>query len=292
MDTPARHPVRAEAPGGDLVGWVEGSGPPVLLLHGGPGFSYRYLDPLVDELRPDYRLASFQQRGLAPSTTEGPFTMARAVADVGLVLDTLGWDRAFVVGHSWGGHLLFHLSLVAPGRLLGALAVDPLGGVADGGLASFQRELARRTPVAVRERAIGLVMQAAAGRGTAEELVEGLRLFWPAYCADHLSAPDMPPLRTSVAAFSGLSAALGAGLPGLTALALVSLPFGVVAGGASPVPVDQAAAATAALIPGAWLEVLEGAGHFPWYERPGAIRAALDRLVGQVRAAGGAGDDR
>jgi pimeloyl-ACP methyl ester carboxylesterase len=32
-------------------------------------------------------------------------------------------------------------------------------------------------------------------------------------------------------------------------------------------------------VPGAWTEVVEGAGHLPWYERPGAARQALDRLA-------------
>ena len=40
-----------------------------------------------------------------------------------------------------------------------------------------------------------------------------------------------------------------------------------------------ASAATAAVIPGAWLEVVAGAGHFPWIEKPGSVKAALDRLV-------------
>ena len=32
-------------------------------------------------------------------------------------------------------------------------------------------------------------------------------------------------------------------------------------------------------IPGAWVEVVEGAGHFIWAETPGAVRAALGRLT-------------
>jgi pimeloyl-ACP methyl ester carboxylesterase len=36
----------------------------------------------------------------------------------------------------------------------------------------------------------------------------------------------------------------------------------------------------AELIPGAWVEVVDGAGHFVWHERPGETRAALRRLTG------------
>jgi pimeloyl-ACP methyl ester carboxylesterase len=44
-------------------------------------------------------------------------------------------------------------------------------------------------------------------------------------------------------------------------------------------PVEGAAAATARAVPGAWPEVVDGAGHFPWFERPGSVRAALERLT-------------
>jgi pimeloyl-ACP methyl ester carboxylesterase len=32
--------------------------------------------------------------------------------------------------------------------------------------------------------------------------------------------------------------------------------------------------------------VQDGAGHFPWFERPGCVRAALDRLAGRTRLGG------
>src|SRR5688500_18198530 len=93
-----------------LGGTVEGEGDPVLLLHGGPGLGFEYLEPVVEELRGSFRVASYQQRGLAPSSTDGPFTVADQVADVRRVLDALGWQQAVVVGHSWGGHLALHVA--------------------------------------------------------------------------------------------------------------------------------------------------------------------------------------
>ena len=55
---------------GALGGWTEGSGTPVLLLNGGPGLSYSYLDDLAAELAVEFRVASYQQRGLEPSMLE------------------------------------------------------------------------------------------------------------------------------------------------------------------------------------------------------------------------------
>jgi len=89
--------------------------------------------------------------------------------------------------------------------------------------------------------------------------------------------------RVSVPAYAGLLESLTTARPQLeSALADLKVPLGLLAGECSPMPHDQAAGATARAIPTAWLEVVEGAGHFPWYERPGCVRAALQRLTGTV----------
>ena len=76
----ARTRFAAPVPGGVLGGWRAGTGPRVLLLHGGPGLDFGYMDELAEELGDRFELAAYQQRGLAPSTTEGPFEVAREVA--------------------------------------------------------------------------------------------------------------------------------------------------------------------------------------------------------------------
>ena len=116
---------RFEAPvdGGVLAGTVTGDGPPVLVLHGGPGLSVSVMDGLIAELVPAYRVASFQQRGIEPSVLDGAFTIDEALAEVAAVLDHLGWDRAYVLGFSWGGHLAFWVAARLPHRLLRATAM-------------------------------------------------------------------------------------------------------------------------------------------------------------------------
>jgi pimeloyl-ACP methyl ester carboxylesterase len=37
--------------------------------------------------------------------------------------------------------------------------------------------------------------------------------------------------------------------------------------------------ATARAIPGGWQEIVDGAGHNPWFERPGCVAAGLRRLI-------------
>jgi pimeloyl-ACP methyl ester carboxylesterase len=266
-------------PSGQLSGWVAGEGPRVLAIHGGPGMKYDYLDDAVVELAARYQVATFQQRGLAPSTEQGEFTVTEAVADAAAVLDGLGWDTAFLMGHSWGGHLVFHAAVDIPDRLAGVLSVDPLGAVGDGGAEAFGAEMLARVPEAGRERAQLLDDKDTAGESTPEEDFEAMSLFWPSYFADPAAAPSMPDVETSQEANRKLWGDLQARLPDLeSSLPSISVAFGVLVGEFSPIP-PSAGTESAARIPGAWSHVEPGAGHFVWHEAPGCLLAAMDRLV-------------
>jgi proline iminopeptidase len=268
--------------GGLLRGSVAGQGDPVLLLHGGPGLPWTYLQPLVDELAGGNLVAVYQQRGLPPSTAGAPYDLPIQVADVVAVLDGLAWERVVVAGHSWGGHLLLYLLAEHPERVSAALVIDPLGGVGDGGEAEFDAEMMRRTPASSLARVEHLEEQAMAGRGTDADLEESMQLLWPAYFADPSAAPSFPDMAFSLEAYAATFASLHDALPGLASrLAGVAVPTLFVHGAASPMPVTASTETAEAIGPAASVEVLDGAGHFPWIERPGAIRAALDRLAGR-----------
>ena len=275
--------LKVAADGGPLGGWIQGTGPPVLLLHGGPGLNHTYLDSLGAELDTEFQVASYQQRGLEPSTLEGPFTVAQSIEDAVAVLDGLGWPRAWVVGHSWGGHLALRLAAERPERLLGALAVDPIGVVGDGGHAAFEAEMSARTPLARRRRAEELDERELSGEGTDAEFREAMEIWWPAYFADPEQVPPMPPMRTSVPAYAGISAEMLDGVDRVAAqLAAGQCLYAVLAGGASPIPWGQAARASVELSARASLTVVGAAGHFPWVEQPGCVLAALRSLTAQA----------
>jgi pimeloyl-ACP methyl ester carboxylesterase len=242
--------------------------------------SFTYMDEIAAELVDGYQVATYQQRGLAPSSLDGPFDIGTQVQDIAGVLDALGWDRATLAGNSWGGHLALHAATAIGDRLDGVLCIDPLGGVGDGGAKAFEVAMFERTPADVREKAQALDARAMAGQGTAEDALESLRLVWPAYYADWRAGHEMPDTMTlSAEAYAQTFQSLHAELPRLSAaLPSITTKVGFVAGGSSPMPVS-ASTDTAAAIPGAWVEVVDDVGHFPWLERPGCIRAALDRLT-------------
>ena len=95
--------------GGHHMAYVdEGSGPPVLLVHGNPtwGFYYRALvaalPPLgLRAIAPDH---IGMGRSEKPSTAAYPHTLARRVADFGEFVDGLGLTEPLsLVVHDWGG---------------------------------------------------------------------------------------------------------------------------------------------------------------------------------------------
>ena len=269
----------ASVPGGVIMASRAGSGVPVLILHGGPGLS-DYTASLAGELDDAFGVIRFQQRGLAPSTTSGPFDVDRHVADAIAVLDAAGADRAYVIGHSWGGHLAMHLAARHQDRLLGLVVVDPLGAVPDGGEDDLGRILAERIPPDQAARAQELDERAMAGQGTVQDALEGLAIVWPGYFSSPSKAPPMPPLDLSLECYAGTWASihqhfeqqtLQRGLPAL------QIPAVFVLGAASPIP-PRHGVASAELIPGARHVIEDDCGHFIWLERPGSVRRALQSI--------------
>jgi proline iminopeptidase len=264
----------------DLPATLEGDGPPLLCLHGGPGMS-DYLGILGEETD-GWRRITYTQRGLAPSTTDGPFSVAQHVADAVAVLDDLGIQDTVVLGHSWGGFLAAVLAIEHPERVRGLLLVDPLGIVGDGGYQRFEEQMTARTPEDVRAKADELDQRAMSGEGTEDDALESLRLFWPAYFNDPATAPPMPDdIRLSVPCYSqtleDVVALLAAGdLPGRAAA--YDRPVEVVYGLGSPMPVESAIE-TAAAFPLGSASGVPDAGHFPWLEKPACVAYGLVRLA-------------
>jgi proline iminopeptidase len=269
-----------DADGSRIGGWRRGSGPPVVLVHGGPGLS-DYLESLTEELSDGYTTYRYQQRGLEPSSDHGPFSIEQHVRDAVAVIDHIAQDKVLLIGHSWGGHLAMHLAVSHPERLRGVVIVDPLGAVGDGGEAEMSERLSARVTSDDMARANELDQVAMRGEGTAGDAIEGLRLVWPGYFADPSKAPPMPPLKMSLPCYSETWESIHHHLANRSlemTLPDVRLPTVFVLGAESPLPVSNAQA-SAKVIPGASVRIVDGAGHFPWLEKPGVVRDALDSLV-------------
>jgi proline iminopeptidase len=276
--------VAVSVPGGELIGVRSGSGRPLLVLHGGPAVN-DYSDWFAAELAGWYALR-YTQRGVAPSVTDGPFTIERHVSDALAVLDQHGVAAATVLGHSWGGYLAMRVAARAPGRVNALVLAEPLGAVGDGGLAGFAAELAARATPEVRARVAELdELHATSKEQEAAVALEYFRLDWPGYFAVPADAPPVPDtVRVSPEAFEQTSASLAEAvergdLPGL--VSGFTGPVEVLAGECSPLP-RQAVESTAALFADARLTIVPGAGHQVWHEAPGCMAAALSRVAAKL----------
>ena len=99
----------------------EGSGPPVFLLHGNPTWSYFYRN-LVPVLSPHRRVIAPDHVGCGrsdkPRLGHYPYSLARRVADLGRLIDTLcPNERVSLVVHDWGGMIGFAWATANPDRV-------------------------------------------------------------------------------------------------------------------------------------------------------------------------------
>ncbi len=265
---------------GDIATWRQGTGEPALLVHGGPGLS-DYTEGLAAELAPHFDTIRYQQRGLPPTTIRDPYTVEAHVSDAIALLDGLGIDRAWAIGHSWGGHLAMHLAVAYPQRLLGLVVVDGLGGVGDGGEHGFAERLSAGLTPEQASRARELDERAMRGEGSEDDAIESLRIYWPNYFAHPETAPPMPPLHISIACYSQTFDSLREHLAQRTlerGLGSYRGPAVFIHGRHDPIPYETAEQ-TAALIAGAQVSILEDCGHVPWMEKAGAIRDAVMALI-------------
>jgi pimeloyl-ACP methyl ester carboxylesterase len=101
---------------------VEGSGPPVLLIHG-VGARLDNWDGVAAVLSRNFRVVRYDLRGHGKSSkAPGPYSLEMFADDAAGLLDRLGIARAHLAGHSLGGMIAITLAVRHP-QLVERLAV-------------------------------------------------------------------------------------------------------------------------------------------------------------------------
>ena len=251
-------------PSGDDVIGVEvcGTGPAVVLLHGSGGNRATWYQQVVD-LAADFTVVVVEARGAGRSTDvhdqSGPVACA---ADLEVVREHLGLDAWHVVGHSLGGWTALRYAATWPARCRSVVVVSSVAGVfppvADAHWQRFTADLsAQGWPVAELARPASLT---------------------PAFCSANTEAAYLYQL------VGALNPPPSATAPAMRIrdhdLPLVPLPVPVtfVVGSADPIAAPEAVADAAEALE-ARLVTLDGAGHLPFWEDPGAFNALLRELL-------------
>ncbi len=104
-----------------------GTGPPVVVLHGGPGASHDYLRPGFDLLARGRTLIYYDQRGggQSPVPPGTPVGWKEQVADLEALREAWGLERLVICGYSWGGLLAMLYATEHPDRVERLALVSP-----------------------------------------------------------------------------------------------------------------------------------------------------------------------
>jgi proline iminopeptidase len=120
-----------EAPGATIYYEVlgSGSGTPLVLVNGGPGFDHTYfhLSPAWDTLARNRRVVMYDQRGTGRSigNHQGQtYTLKDQIDDLEALRAQLGVEQIDLLGHSWGGYLVMAYSAAHPERIAHLFIVD------------------------------------------------------------------------------------------------------------------------------------------------------------------------
>ncbi|HWM22501.1 MAG TPA: alpha/beta hydrolase [Ilumatobacteraceae bacterium] len=252
--------------GTSLAVWVEGVGPPLVLVHG----SFRdhtVFGPLVDELRRDVTTFSVDRRGFGASSDAPGYAIEREFEDVAAVVDAVAartpgpvglWGHSFGASCAIGGAALSdnvaHLILYEPSLGI-AYAAGSIEAV-EGAIAAGDVD------AAVVAILVGILEMT-------EDEIDALRATpeWSALLAAG------PTVARECKAEDGW--VYGAGqFETITATTLL------LAGSDSPDGLGEATRQAAAAIPGARVHALEGHGHFAYRTDPAMVADIVLRSIG------------
>jgi proline iminopeptidase len=253
-----------------------GSGPPLLVCHGGPGLDhrlYRALDPLADERQ----LVYWDHRGHGRSgpLPDGPIEIAHFADDAIAVADGLGLGRFSVFGHSFGGWVAPELVLRHPERVATAIFAATSAGHL--GATEPPDDDQGPPPPPEVQSALASIGSMTTGAELAEMfrsiadqvLVRGDRA---AYLAQF--DPEVASVPAMRAVFDALSR-----WSSVDRLAEVTCPVLVLAGRHDVFTSWPQSRRIASRIPGAELVILEHAGHFLWLDEAEAFFATVRRWL-------------
>ena len=269
---------------------VSGQGPPLLLMHGGPGLDHVSLTPFR-ELADRHTVVLYDHRcnGRSTGAPVTSMTWENLTADADALREELGFQRWAVLGHSFGGHVALEYALRYPASVSNLILVNTAGD------AWWSREHAAE----IVER-----------RGYGSDLAERTRRFFTGQIDPQDMMPTLMRLRNAYHHRRGLSLAwlmirdvlagewrtrvraeplIQAGrvlTPGWTVmdrLGEILAPTLVLGGRDDFLFPPECQAQLAAGIPGARLRIIERAGHNPHSEEPERTMAEIKDFLRETR---------
>ncbi|HYK17753.1 MAG TPA: alpha/beta hydrolase [Bryobacteraceae bacterium] len=266
-------PVRAEEPqdaritnaGLEIHYRVFGTGAPILILSGGPGFDCDYLIPLAGDLGKTHRAILVDLRGTGRSVpvaiSHDTVNLKLTLSDLEAVREQLGLRRWTVLGHSAGAVLAMAYATNYPASIQSMLLVNSGPIRRASGAAEMDNLAMHLTPQEREEMA----------RSGAKDFGSLFKFLVPGYFYDRAHIAELPPVFSPAnfheATANLMAADLFAGSGDLrSGLKDFSQPVLVIAGRQDPCdPAMQYEIHLA--LKNSTLRLLDKCGHFSWIEQ-------------------------
>ncbi len=271
-----------DGPGGKIYYEVTGSGSglPLIVVNGGPGFDHTYLHiaSAWDALGKNRRVIFYDQRGNGRSAPLQPgqsCTLADQIADLEALRAHLGFEKWDMLGHSWGGYLSMAYSARHPERIAHLMIVDSAAPKWSDTLFLFSQIF----PETTERRAAYAFADEMGDKSASDASIHDYltMLFYSAEKRDAFVA------QMSAGAFhKDVSQAVMSDLPRFDLnpeIAKFKFPVIVMSGRYDINVAPLVAYKIHQAIPGSRFVVFERSGHIPFYEEPDAfVRAAEEFL--------------
>ncbi|MFF2328567.1 MULTISPECIES: alpha/beta fold hydrolase [unclassified Streptomyces] len=263
----------------------EGTGPPIVFVHGGPGLWDMFGD-LAKTLSSSFTTHRWDQRGCGRSPWPGPYSLERTLEDLDEVRRRFGHERITLIGHSWGANLALRYALLRPERVSRLVYLSGTGmgrpkdtdwrrmrNIMSPHLARID-DVLRSDPSPERDRQL-LAWRLSFGFADQEA---GRRL------AARLTDPCFTFNRAYERALAGETAQLTEeqGVEACSALRVPTLVLHGTRDSQPPAVTDSLVEA----LPLVRRELIDDAGHYPWVEQPSVTEKALRSFLTEDHAAG------
>jgi 3-oxoadipate enol-lactonase len=260
----------ANVNGIDIAYTDEGSGTPLVLIHGYP-LSRRMWDPQVQGLSSDARVIAIDLRGHGES--QAPFwltTVDTYADDVRGLLDHLNIDKAVICGFSMGGYVAFAFLRRYPERVRGLILADtrPQPDAPEGKAARFQSALTAQSQGA------GAIAEAMIGRLLSQKSMDEKR--------ELVEAVKGIMQNTPVQGIAGDLMAMAERPDSVEMLSSINVPTLVIVGEVDGLTPPADSQLMAERIPGAKIEIIPGAAHLSNMEEPEHFNRAVRELLARV----------
>ena len=290
----ARPPVsegHLDAGGGVRLGYrITGSGPDTLIvIHGGPGFTFDYLAADFDALAKRHALVFYDQRGTGRSSLVSDSAALGAelfADDLEAIRRHLGLGRVNLLGHSWGAGVVALYARKHPERVGRLLIVAGVPLTMAGLEKSFGTMHAARDSVELAR--MEAAMAARRADPTDHAACRAYYAIWfRPFFADPASASrsrgdicagSPASMRNKMASVDRYVFASLGNYDWRPTMRAVRAPTLVIHGTEDPLLLEYARE-WAATLPDSRLLVLDGIGHFPYVEAPGRFFPAVEQFL-------------